>query len=214
MDPNLNLEANENISPAAGEPMIPEPVIGIPEFDPNLVMPEAPAEPVISEPVVTAPEETSAPGFPTAAEPSAPAADLPFNPVNPATAATPDFGALAATDPIMMPTQPKAPDPIEEELNRPLKAADPVPGSIGSAISMPPEGAAGQRTPSVAFNDPAMMAGQPATNQTKKSLFQKKAKTGAKSGAKTNRTTLIALAVVGVMVIIALVAVLIIQINS
>lgn len=44
---------------------------------------------------------------------------------------------VAATEPIMMPEQPKAPDPIEEELKAPMKAAAPVPGSIGSAVSGP-----------------------------------------------------------------------------
>ena len=54
-------------------------------------------------------------------------------------AAEPQFGGgmMGAIDPITMPDKPKAPDPVEEELKAPMVAAPPVPGSIGSAVSMP-----------------------------------------------------------------------------
>ena len=115
------------------------------------------------------------------------------------------------TDPIMMPEKPAAPDPIEEELKAPMKAAGPVPGSIGSAVSgpasipnvdeMPPEGSfAGQPmnpTPSVAFNDPAV---QPTSAQPAKK--------------KTSKSTLIALITVAAIVVIALAVVLFMQMNG
>ena len=84
-----------------------------------------------------------------------------FNPVG--------GGLVGATDPITMPAPPKAPDPVEVELNAPFKAAAPVPGSIGSAISVP----AGEmgRTPSVAFNDPAATANPAAGGQPQKKSF-------------------------------------------
>ena len=106
-----------------------------------------------------------------------------------------------------MPAPPKAPDPVEEELKAPLKAAEPVPGSIGSAISMPAAEAAQDfgadnsnfdRTPSVSFNDPAVTADAKPV-KTKK---------------KTSKNTLIALTLVAVMVVIALAAVLILQLNG
>ena len=112
-----------------------------------------------------------------------------------------DFSAdnpIGAMDPITMPTPKKAPNPEEEELKAPLKAAEPVPGSIGSAISVPSAtgviGAAqGLQTPSIAFNDPATQQG--------------KANKSAKK--KMNKTTLILLAVLGVVIVIVLVIVLI-----
>ena len=78
--------------------------------------------------------------------PEKPEVPTPTNPViNPGGSASIDasvdtgteVSALGATEPIMMPTPPKAPDPEEEELKAPLKPAEPVPGSIGSAISVP-----------------------------------------------------------------------------
>ena len=110
-------------------------------------------------------------------------------------AATPETPAFGATDPLTMPTPPKAPDPIEEELKAPLKAAGPVPGSIGSAISVPPE--EGARSPEIPQQ--MMQPMQPA-------MPMKKAK------KKTNKNTMILIGVVGALVIIALVAVLVMQI--
>ena len=107
-----------------------------------------------------------------------------------------------------MPEKPAAPDPVEEELKAPMKAAEPVPGSIGSAVSGPAGEAAAAEpgsnpfanqatasTPSVSFNDPAAQAA-PAAKPAKK---------------KTSKSTLIALIVVAAMVVIALAAVLIMQ---
>lgn len=114
---------------------------------------------------------------------------------------------LGATDPITMQEAPKAPDPVEEELKMPLKAAGPVPGSIGSAVSMPSAGsqtaamagmAPGQQTPSVAFNDPAMMP-------------QNTTAGVAQPAKKLSKSTMILLGVLGGVVILALVVILIAQ---
>lgn len=124
---------------------------------------------------------------------------------------------VSATDPITMPAPPKAPDPIEEELKAPLKAAEPVPGSIGSAISVPkPEAPeeeaqaaedilpAGQpsETRSVSFNDPATVE-EPTKATTEPKLTKPK--------AKNSKTTLIILTIVAIMVVIALSVVLVLQ---
>lgn len=105
-----------------------------------------------SDPVVTLPD--AAPSLvepPVSSEPLVPSEP----PVSAEPLVMPDLGAM---DPITMPTPPKTPDPVEEELKAPLKAAEPVPGSIGSAISVPAENGVrpNAQTPSVAFNDPAM----------------------------------------------------------
>ena len=118
---------------------------------------------------------------------------------------------VGATDPITMPTPPKAPDPIEEELKAPMMAAAPVPGSIGSAISVPagsvpvagnavfPEMAAGSPN-NVAFNDPAQASvptsGQPAGAAP------------AKAKKQMDKKTLIALCIVAGIVVIVLVIIL------
>lgn len=118
-------------------------------------------------------------------------------------------GFVNATDPITMPAPPKAPDPVEEELKAPLKAAEPVPGSIGSAISVPAAGASqnlganefptgSTKTQNVSFTDPAASA-EVKPVKTKK---------------KTSKSTLIALTIVAIMVVIALTAVLLLQLNG
>lgn len=120
-------------------------------------------------------------------------------------------GILDNTTPIAVPEGPKAPDPIEEELKAPLKAAAPAPGSIGSAVSGPADANSPQ---SVAFNDPAMMANNPmaanTANNGKKGSFLSKimAKT------KMNKRTLILLCVVAGVIIIALIIVLVMVLNG
>lgn len=159
------------------------------------VMPEMPAMP--ANPVIN---------------PAAGAAPVvqPMNPVF-----TPTGGGLVgATDPITMPTPPKAPDPVEEELKAPFKAAGPVPGSIGSAISVPAEGNAAPagepmpmqnnamgRTPSVSFNDPAMAN---ANNNAAAPVAKKK----------ISKNTLILLSVVAGLIVVALAIVLVMQLTS
>ena len=112
---------------------------------------------------------------------------------------------VGATDPITMPAPPKAPDPVEEELKAPFKAAEPVPGSIGSAISVP-EGAAPAgdpgHTPSVSFTDPA-------TNDEPKNTSAP-----APVKKKTSKSTLIALVAVAGVIVVVLAVVLIMQLGS
>ena len=138
--------------------------------------------------------------------------------VNPASMATPGYmGGIGATDPITMPTPPKAPDPVEEELKAPLKAAEPVPGSIGSAISMPAQGAvANQPVDTSMFQKPNttnVALGGKTTGQA--TMAQAPNPAGGKPAKKkTSKTTYILLGVVGVMVVIALIAVLITQLTS
>ena len=137
----------------------------------------------------------------------------PVHPViNPSVQSAASIGPLgvhkvAATEPIMMPEPAPVLDPVEEELNSPMKAAAPAPGSIGSAFSGPIGGgnlgdtgkssssATETPTKSVAFNDPANIINNPSDIA------------GAKS-KKTNKTSLILLIVVAAMVVIGLIAVL------
>ena len=223
MDPTTNPLPNDTVTPDASAPVNPGPqVIGAPQVDPSLFVQPEPAKNSVTYGIPTAPEVGTATAPNSSTEQVGAA-----SPLNPATAAPPNFdqmanvsgfGAIGATDPITMPTPPKAPDPVEEELKAPLKAAEPVPGSIGSAISMPAQDQVGpqapnmpmpdmsmfnqttNRTPNVAFNDPAL--------QQNPQMMMKPAK------KKTSKTTYILLGVLGVMVIIALAAVLIIQLNS
>lgn len=123
---------------------------------------------------------------------------------------------VAATDPIMMPEPAAEPDPVEEELKVPMKAAEPVPGSIGSAISVPKDGEStsvastdnpfenkpdSEVTPSVSFNDPA-------TTASGSSMM---GNTSAKPAKAQNKTVLIILAVVAALVAAVLVVVLVMQ---
>lgn len=156
---------------------------------------------------------------------AAPVAPKPVNPViNPGAGASgvpgvdlknpviqPSGQGLAATDPIMMPEPAPAPDPVEEELKAPMKANDPVPGSIGSAVSGPAASepnpvamnpfAAGvqDKATNVSFNDPAT---QPDGMQSSMDASPKK---------KNNKTTLIALIIVFVLIIGVLAAFLVMQ---
>lgn len=213
MDPTTN--PTPTPTPPAGGAAGPAPV--------TPAAPAAPASPVAPD---TAGATPAAPAAPAAAAPAAPGV-APVNPViNPGAGATnPVFQStggvgMAATDPIMVPEAPAPPDPVEEELKAPMKAADPVPGSIGSAVSGPDDGkgtsaadgdAPAQnpfetktpQTPSVAFNDPA--------EQPDAGTAPADAKPAKK---KTNKTTLIALAVVLALVVVGLGVFLFLQMNN
>lgn len=173
-------------------------------------MPETPTFSTIPETPAAAPVAPAAPLTPEAvAAPVMPDIPEPVNPVY-----TPgDNVMVGETDPITVPNPPKAPDPIEEELKAPMQAAAPVPGSIGSAISMPaadgtsPISAAikpmsEQQTPNVAFNDPANAQGQPAAPAAP--VAEKK---------KLDKKSLIMLGAIGGIVVIALIVVLVSQIG-
>lgn len=219
MEPNNNPNPTPNPMPNSapgGMPNSPAPNSvpnGAPSEMPNAASNLAPKP--VSEP---APQGGSVPD-------AVPVAPKPVNPViNPGVGASGVPGAdmknpviqpggqgLAATDPIMMPEPAPAPDPIEEELKAPMKANDPVPGSIGSAVSGP---AASEPNPvaenpfmagmqdkatNVSFNDPAM---QPDGAQPSMDSKPKK---------KTNKATLIALIVVFVLIIGVLAVFLVMQ---
>lgn len=240
MDPT-NINPNENQTAAMPEMPTPvNPVINpgesaasptspvAPEFAATPAPAEAPAMPemptfstIPETPVAApvAPADASTPAAPvTPAAPLTPEAvaapvmpDIP-EPVNPVYAPG-DNVMVGETDPITVPNPPKAPDPIEEELKAPMQAAAPVPGSIGSAISMPaadgtsPVSAAikpmsEQQTPNVAFNDPAGAQGQPAAPAAP-----------AAEKKKLDKKSLIMLGAIGGIVVIALIVVLISQLG-
>ncbi|MBQ6410287.1 hypothetical protein IJI18_03525 [Candidatus Saccharibacteria bacterium] len=167
-----------------------------------------PANPVV------APTAPVAPGAPVPPAPAAPAS-LASTPATPGMAPTMSMnqmfqqqpagqtGVLDDMTPIAVPEGPKPVDPVEEELKAPLKPAEPVPGSIGSAVSGPQDANAPQN---VAFNDPANnpMTANTAPQAKKNSIFDKlTAKT------KMNKKTLIMLAVVAGIVVVLLVVVLV-----
>ena len=178
--------------------------------------------PVSPAPRVTIPVSSPAPETAPAQSPVAPVGGLqpvevpvPVHPViNPTAQDTVGASLLpssqvGATDPIMMPDSGASLDPVEQELNAPMKAAAPVPGSIGSAVSGPADNAiegvnpfADSSSPhSVPFNDPAA----PVEDTQNAAVKEKK---------KSSKTTLIALIMVAVMIIIALVGVLVFQLMS
>lgn len=152
----------------------------------------------------------------------------PVNPIiNPAGAGTDgpvnpviQPSGVAATDAIMMPDPAPAPDPVEEELKAPMKAAAPAPGSIGSAVSGPADGAGEQpganaemfnnpkkAVPNVAFNDPATQPDDPTTAVAG-------AAPTAMAAKKNNKKTLIILIAVAAVVVVALAIVLVMQLMS
>lgn len=111
---------------------------------------------------------------------------------------------LGATDPITMPAPPKAPDPVEEELKAPFRAAAPVPGSIGSAISMPGDP---NQVPNVAFNDPAMMAPNSSMMPKKRTWSSRLGMDGDK---KMDKKTMIILGSIVAVIVVAIVTVVVI----
>ncbi len=228
---------------ASAMPEIPTaPVAPVAPVMPEMAMPEmpaAPAAPVMNaaetpaEPVAAPVVEPVAPAAPVM--PEAPAAEAPVEPVAPVAPAAPVMPEIptpvspifqpgdtmvGATDPITMPNPPKEPDPIEEELNAPMKAASPVPGSIGSAISMPSEQVSetqpvtqtpnqiGQ-VPSVAFNDPAAAAATAAMAAAP--VAKKKTAISDLLKTKLDKKTLIMLCVLAGVVVLALAVVLVTQ---
>ena len=179
------MPSEPSVPPVSSEPSVP-PVPEMPVQN-ELAQSGAPAQP-------PEPTSTSVPPVSPVA-PTAPVMPTPVNPVY-----QPGGGGLVgATTPITMPEQPKAPDPIEEELKAPFKAAGPAPGSIGSAVSGPQS-----QTPNVSFTDPAM-----ADNM--KSMASNPVPTGKK---KMDRKTLIVLCAVVGIVVLALAVVLILQLTG
>lgn len=221
-----------NPTPVEPAPVVPvevaptAPVVSVETAAPTVAAPVAPmaAENPVINPVIN-PASAATPGVaPMAGGFNATTADgasifdnTATNPVGGA-AGNPVFDPTA---PLMVPEPVAPPDPVEEELKAPMQAAGPVPGSIGSAISMlengvaegagiPPVGGAPQQTPNVSFSDPATeanaatnpMAANPAVPAKKKLNFSFDLK-------KMDKKNLIMLCVVAGIVVVALVAVLI-----
>ena len=114
---------------------------------------------------------------------------------------------FSETTAIAVPEGPKAPDPVEEELKAPLKAAAPVPGSIGSAVSGP-ESTSLNPPQSVAFTDPAnnpMAANTNITPTGKKPSILDKIMTKTKM----TKSTLMLLSIVAGLIVLVLIVVLV-----
>ena len=176
------MEQNNNTIPTAPEiPVAPE------------MQPGVPVEPQSNIPVAQAgiPVATDVPVAPIA-QPGVPLGADMFEPETTAF----QLEGLRATDALTMPEAPKAPDPIEEELKAPLRAAGPVPGSIGSAISVPSDGTNPNAVPmagvrSVTFNDALTRNAPKGKKATEK--------------AKNKNTTLILLGVLLAVIVIAII---------
>lgn len=160
-----------------------------------------------NSPAASAPVASGTPGAQTVAPGGTMSMSQMFQPQSPAA----QVGVFDETTAISAPEGPKAPDPVEEELKAPLKAAAPVPGSIGSAVSMPSEPGSPQN---VAFNDPAnggnnLMTANTAPAAKKNSFLDKlMAKT------KMDKRTLILLMVVAATIVVLLVVVLIMLVTG
>lgn len=114
------------------------------------------------------------------------------------------------TTAIAVPEGPKPPDPVEEELKAPLKPVGPVPGSIGSAVSMPPTDggqAAANGAPMDGTNNQMATANTPSA---KKPSFLDKMTTKTKM----SKSTLILLSVVAGLVVVSLVVILVLAITG
>lgn len=185
----------------------------------DLTTPVAPATPVNSaapvEPATPsiAPEPVAqAPVSPTPAAP-APAPATPMEPaVNPAF--RPASESISATEPITRPEPMPTMTPEEKELAAPITAAGPVPGSIGSAISMP----SGAQPQSVTFNDPAADNAAAQNNSMNAMAMpgMNKAKSGKVMlfGKEVDKKTLIVTGVLAGILIIVLVIILIMQLSA
>ena len=202
MDPNNNFSSTPNPVPGttpnpAAEPAVNPAANPVPNPVPNPV-----ANPVIN----SEPNPTVNPA-PVQATAASGMTETPVNPIiTPA-----GTNRMNATEPILRPEPAPAPDPVKEELNAPMVAAAPVPGSIGSAVSgqasaEPTNGGFmnERRTPNVAFNDPATQP-DPAMQ----------AQTPAKAPAKkSSKPVLVTLIVVALAIVAVLVVMLVMQLTS
>ena len=155
--------APEPVAPAPAAPT-PAPVAPEPMFEP-------PMPPVPPMPLMQGPTE---PTVPTPTMEEIPAASMSFENAfaNSTTPIDSSAYGLDATEPVVQPGVEEVRDPVAEALAAPIKAADPVPGSIGSAFSVPPEapestladmGASVPTTPvsNITFSDGPASAFQP-----------------------------------------------------
>ena len=190
---------------AAPAPEAPAPAPAAPEA-PAAPAPEAPtpgAVPPVNADVANAAlnppvNPVVAPAAPGAAPAAAPAPTMSMNQMFAPQPQDPTSAVFDETTAISKPEGPKAPDPVEEELKAPLKAAAPAPGSIGSAVSVPPEGgAAPAEIPVDANGENPMTAG--AADITKKNSFLDKLMVKTKMSKKA---LIASCAVAGVIVIL------------
>ena len=203
MDPSTQTPPADNAAPTPEAPAAAPEAPAAPTPAPA---PEAPAAvpPVNADvanaalnppinPVVT----PAAPG----AAPAAPAPTMSMNQMfQPQPQAAP-ADVFDETTAISRPEGPKAPDPVEEELKAPLKAAGPVPGSIGSAVSMPAEnGAPAADVPTNPDGTNPMTAN--AAPSTKSNSFLDKLMVKTKMSKKT---LIISCAVAGVIVVLLII---------
>lgn len=204
MDPLNNNPASNAPAPAA--PATP----GAPAVNPDVANAalNPPVNPVVTP---TTPAAPTAPVTPAPATPAAPALGAPAQMsmsqmFQPQPAAN-QGGVFDETTAISVPEGPKPVDPVEEELKAPLKAAGPVPGSIGSAVSMPPQEGS---TSNLALENVATQGGENpmtanAAPAVKKNSFLDKIMTKTKM----SKTTLILLAAVCGVITILLIVVLV-----
>lgn len=171
--------------PTPGAPIAPSPANESPALQPISQNPATQPTPPQPAPGVTPPPVT----------PTPPVVTPPVNPIINPGVSLPQNG-VGATDAILRPEPVAPPDPVEEELKAPMRAAAPAPGSIGSAVSGPASEADSttNQTPSVSFNDPAT---EPIVSSSDPSQQPQAPK-------KTNRKTLIALIIIAVMTVIVL----------
>ena len=148
MDPTIPTTPTPTPTPTP-EPKpeaIPAPLMGMDSaFEKPEPQPTAAVQPDIPTPVhAPAPAPTPINSMPTFS--GGPAPTMPSGPVNPAYTSRPT-PTIAATEPITEREPLPEPDPVAEALKAPITPAAPVPGSIGSAISVPKDagGAAAEK---------------------------------------------------------------------
>lgn len=126
MDPLYNNNPNPNPAPA------PRPTPG--NAMPNIA--EAPAHSAPAPAPVSNQMPNMASSIPTPVMEEVPTPTMSFEQAFQNPNASNNAFSVGATEPVIEPNVPPV-DPIAEELAKPIKAAAPVPGSIGSAVSMP-----------------------------------------------------------------------------
>lgn len=214
--PETGFSADE-ISAVNPEAVVAEPVA--PSEPASAPTTPAPVEPNLAASI---PTETVAPATgPTAPAtgPTAPAVEpvAPTAPIfaEPTTSASPIFQptneGIGATEPITRPDPVPVMSPEEKELAAPITAAGPVPGSIGSAVSVP----SGAGPQSVTFNDPVNEAATMQNTSMAATAMPTKAKSNKVMlfGKEVDKKTLIITGVLAGILIIALVAILIMQLS-
>ena len=153
---------------------------------PNLQTAQAPAQPVTPVQPVASVQANSVVN--PALNSSAFVQNAPVNPVFQPS----NVGGMDPTAPLTQPEPVPEPDPVEVELKAPMKATEPVPGSIGSAVSGPE------------VKDDAVDTTNNVENMGKTVKPAKK---------QANKTTLILIAAIGGVVVIALAVYLLMQLG-